>query len=102
MLEEERTFLLKGDLAKLPELLKRKQALVDRLEASAEPVDLQTLHDRLTRNHTLLTSAMEGIQKVSTRLDTLKRLRKSLETYDSTGRKNAIPTDHAGKVEKRA
>ncbi len=102
LLDEERQHLLKGDLSKLPELLERKQILVDRLEDASEPVDLQALHDRLTRNHTLLTSAMEGIQRVSTRLDTLKRLRKSLETYDSKGRKNAIPTTHVGQVEKRA
>lgn len=102
LLDEERQHLLQGRLENLPDLLERKQALVDRLEGAAEPLDLQALHDRLTRNHTLLNSAMEGIQRVSNRLDTLKRLRKSLETYDRTGQKNAIPTAHVGKVEKRA
>ncbi|WP_420569087.1 flagellar protein FlgN [Thalassovita sp.] len=102
LLDEERQCLLSGELSKLPALLERKQALVDCLEDADDPVDLRALHDRLARNHTLLTSAMEGIQRVSNRLDTLKRLRKSLETYDSSGRRNAIPTAHAGKVEKRA
>jgi flagellar biosynthesis/type III secretory pathway chaperone len=102
LLEEERQNLLQGELTKLPDLLERKQKLIDRLEEASDSVDLQALHDRLTRNHTLLNSAMEGIQRVSTRLDTLKRLRKSLETYDKSGRKNAFPTAHDGQVEKRA
>lgn len=102
LLDEERRHLLAGELTKLPDLLERKQTLVDQLEEADNPVDLHALQDRLTRNHTLLTSAMEGIQRVSTRLDTLKRLRKSLETYDRVGRKTSIPTAHSGKVEKRA
>lgn len=100
--KEERGYLLRGQLEKLPELLERKSALVAELEATPNPANLSNLHDQLIRNHTLLNSAMEGIQRVSNRLDTLKRLRGSLETYDSTGQKSAICTDEIRQVEKRA
>lgn len=101
LLEEERRLLLKGRLNDLPALLERKRALVDELGTPPRE-DLSGLHDRLTRNHALLNSAMEGIRRVSDRLEMLKQMRGSLETYDSRGHRKSLGTHPSGKVEKRA
>ncbi|WP_319825046.1 hypothetical protein [Thalassovita sp.] len=101
LLEEERHLLLKGRLNDLPALLERKRALIEELGPPAR-ADLSALHDRLTRNHALLNSAMAGIRRVADRLETLQRTRGALETYDSRGHRKSLGTHPAGKVEKRA
>lgn len=101
LLDEERGLLLAGKLDALPDLLERKRALIDGLK-DPEDADLSTLHSKLTRNHALLTSAMEGIRRVADRLETLKRIRMSLETYDSQGQRHSLGTQSSGRMEKRA
>lgn len=101
LLDEERSLLLQGKLDALPDLLERKRTLVGSLGEPAE-ADLTDLHHKLTRNHALLNSAMEGIQRVSERLTTLKRMRLSLETYDSQGHRQSLDTRATGRMEKRA
>lgn len=101
LLDEERALLLKGQLDALPDLLDRKRVLIEGLGENPA-ADLTDLHSKLTRNHALLSSAMEGIRRVSDRLETLKRLRLSLETYDSQGHRQTIGTQHPGRMEKRA
>lgn len=101
LLEEERTLLLKGDLAGLSGLLDRKQSLIEQLQANPEG-DLSAVHDKLTRNHALLGSAMEGIRQVSERLEALKRTRLSLATYDRQGHRQTIDTTTSKRFEKRA
>ena len=102
VLEEERNLLLQGQLDKLPEFLEQKRNLVEQLGDRIEAAELGPIADQIRRNHTLLNSAMEGIRRVSTRLDSLKKLRQSLETYDHTGQKTSISIAETGQVEKRA
>ncbi|MEZ5673954.1 MAG: flagellar biosynthesis protein FlgN [Thalassovita sp.] len=101
LLDEERALLLNGKLDKLPELLDRKRTLVERLD-SPPRTDLSDLHAKLTRNHALLSSAMDGIRRVSERLETLKQIHRSLETYDSQGHRRSIGSPHTGRMERRA
>ncbi|MBT26113.1 MAG: flagellar biosynthesis protein FlgN, partial [Rhodobacteraceae bacterium] len=101
LLDEERSLLLQGKLDALPDLLERKRDLVEGLGEPGE-ADLTDLHSKLTRNHALLNSAMEGIQRVSERLATLKRMRLSLETYDSQGHRQSLDTRAVSRMEKRA
>ncbi len=101
LLDEERTLLLSGDLESLPQLLDRKQDLIENLGDTIGP-ELTEIHSKLTRNHALLNSAMEGIQRVSDRLAALKQMRQSLETYDSQGHRQSIGTLQKGRMEKRA
>lgn len=101
LLEEERALLLKGQLDALPELLDRKRDIVANLEKDPA-LNLSALHGRLTRNHALLSNAMEGIRRVSERLETLKHMQQSLDTYDSQGHRKTIDTHPGRRMEKRA
>lgn len=101
LLDEERELLLAGDLNALPDLLKRKQGLIEDLGDPVE-ADLTDLHGKLTRNHALLSSAMDGIRKVSDRLGELRKIRQSLETYDKQGQRQFLGSQATGRMEKRA
>ncbi len=101
LLEEERKLLLQGQLNSLPDLLERKRVLVEELRDSP-PEDLSALHALMARNHVLLGSAMAGIRRVTDRLDALRRMRLSLETYDSKGHRQSLGTSPTGTMEKRA
>lgn len=101
LLDDERALLLKGKLDALPALLERKRKLIEGLEMPPQ-TDLSDLQSKLTRNHALLSSAMEGIQRVSDRLETLKQMRQSLETYDRQGHRRSITAIQPGRMERRA
>lgn len=104
LLEKERAALLLGDLEKITVLLSEKEVLFDRLtlidDATAD--DLTQLQGKAMRNQALLDNAQMGIRAVATRMANLRRLRRSLETYDETGRKTTITTRMDNQVEKRA
>lgn len=101
LLDDERALLLKGKLDALPAILDQKRKLIEGLETSPH-TDLSDLQSKLTRNHALLSSAMEGIQRVSNRLETLKQMRQSLETYDRQGHRRSITAIKPGRMERRA
>tara|TARA_R110002072_G_scaffold46991_5_gene130032 strand:- start:1460 stop:1819 length:360 start_codon:yes stop_codon:yes gene_type:complete len=104
LLEAERAALLKGDLEKLADMLPRKEELIDALNAviHTDFQALQTLDSKVRRNQLLLDGALEGIRNVAQRLAALRRLRGSLETYGSDGKKSNIDVDMDHSVEKRA
>lgn len=104
LIEEERAALLSGTLEKLADILARKEALIEALKR-AEPQDrseLEALQARVTRNQELFDQALHGIRNVSNRLGALRRLRRTLETYDELGRKTAIADPAASRLERRA
>lgn len=104
VLEDERSALLTGDLEKVGRLFDRKEALIDEL-SELEKFEAQTLHAlqrKMKRNQDLLDSALEGIRAVAGRLAALRRVRSTLDTYDSNGAKRSIEMDNDGAVEKRA
>jgi len=45
---------------------------------------------------------MDGIRAVTGRINTLRRVRKSLDTYDARGQRNTVSHTAASSVEKRA
>jgi hypothetical protein len=104
LLEEERTALLGGDLKKLAEMLPRKVALIDALNEviHTDLPTLESLDSKVKRNQLLLDGALSGIRNVATRLATLRRMRGSLETYGSDGKKHNIDVETDHSVEKRA
>ena len=104
LLDAERSALLSGKLEELAGMLEDKEALVAALNA-AEHSDLdalQRLDAKVKRNQLLLDGALEGIRSVARRMAALRRIRGSLETYDSHGKKRNIELDAARAVEKRA
>ena len=104
LLDSERLALLDGDLERISGLLEKKEALIDTLNAlepKARP-ELQELQDKVVRNQALLDGALQGIRKVAARMAAYRKIRRSLETYDETGRKKIISGTIDHKVEKRA
>lgn len=104
LLELERSALLSGELDKIPGFLEEKESLVDGLNA-IEPsgkVGLQDLQTKVERNQALLDGALQGIRKVASRMAAFRRIRRSLETYDESGRKKTIQGEVEHRVEKRA
>lgn len=104
VLDAEREALLTGNLEKIGRLLEQKEALIEELsvleELEAKP--LQDLTGKLKRNQDLLDHALQGIRSVANRLAALRRVRSTLDTYDSNGAKRSINLSEDGSVEKRA
>lgn len=104
LLDAERAALLQGNLDDLVRLSTRKAALIDalnRMEFDTR-APLEHLYDKVARNQVLLDSALDGIRSVARRLAAIRRVRQSLDTYDSTGRKQTVDLGSIGSVEKRA
>ena len=104
LLDEERKALLDGDLEAIGALLTRKEALIDALSAIGPDAGqgVASLQGKVMRNQALLDGALQGIRTVAARLSDLRRIRRSLETYDSRGRKSSISDVIDHQVEKRA
>ncbi|MEX1234570.1 MAG: flagellar protein FlgN [Roseovarius sp.] len=104
LLDEERRALLKGNLEAIGTLLARKEALIDQLNAldpdGTKRID--QLQGKVMRNQALLDGALQGIRTVAGRLTALRRIRRTLETYDRSGRKSAISDVIEHELEKRA
>lgn len=104
LLEEERAALLNGDFERLIGMLDDKAALIDQIDAADELTeeDLVAVRALLERNQALLDSALAGIRGVAGRIGALHRMRRSLDTYDESGRRTTIEgtIDHV--IEKRA
>ena len=104
LLEAERRALLSGDLEQLTRMFEDKKALVEALN-EAEHRDLEALRSldgKLRRNQALLDGALEGIRSVARRMAALRRIRGSLDTYGSDGKRRSISVEPDPSVEKRA
>ena len=104
LLESERTVLLKGEIDEIPTIAEQKEALIDALNAikTNETCDLEQLQRKVSRNQILLDGALHGIRNVAMRLAALRKIRRSLETYDASGNKQSIPGEIFHRMEKRA
>jgi hypothetical protein len=104
LLEDERAALLKGDLEGVGRLFARKEALIEELSQleAYEAESLGQLQGKMKRNRDLLDSALEGIRAVASRLAALRRVKSTLDTYDSNGAKRSIEVGKDSAVEKRA
>lgn len=104
VLETERSALLAGDLDAIGRLVERKEMLIEKLSLleATESAKLEKLSGKIKRNQELLDQALEGIRTVASRLAELRRIKSSLDTYDSNGAKRTIEIAAEGSVEKRA
>lgn len=104
LLEAERTALLKGDIDQIGRLMEQKESLIDALnqQEAVDRSELENLNTKVERNQELLHSALDGIRTVARRLATMRRIRKTLDTYDAQGRKNSIVLNQESSVERRA
>ena len=104
LLELERQALLTGNLEKIGRLIDRKESLIDELSVieAVDASELAELNDKVKRNQGLLDHALQGIRSVSSRLAAMRRVKRTLDTYDSSGSKQSIILTKDGSVEKRA
>jgi hypothetical protein len=104
LLEQERAFLLAGDLKGLGTLLPAKEKLVEMLlkDAGDDRSQILPLAGKLERNQLLLDGALDGIRSVAARLAALRQVRTALDTYDARGRKQRVEFAQTSSVEKRA
>ncbi|MEL7255063.1 MAG: flagellar protein FlgN [Pseudomonadota bacterium] len=103
-LEREKAALLTGDLDAIAPLMDEKSDLIAQLNAMGATEDdaLSTLKDKAERNQVLLSGALDGIRRVSDRMQTMQQLRHSFDTYDQTGKRQTIEGEVVRHVEKRA
>ncbi|MDC0660153.1 flagellar biosynthesis protein FlgN [Leisingera sp. SS27] len=104
LLDQERTALMAGDLAKLEGLLAKKEKTIGKLNSvtELEREALEQVQTKLSRNQDLLDSAMNGIRSVAARMAELRRIRKGLDVYDQSGRRTRFGIRSGAKLEKRA
>ena len=104
LLEKEREVLLEGRLEAMADIAREKENLIDSLNALVpDPKhNISELQTKVVRNQVLLDGAMQGIRNVATRLAALRKFRRTLETYDASGRKQTIEGEIDHQVEKRA
>ena len=104
LLDAERAALLAGKLDDVGRLFDRKARLMDALSEAEmnTAIDPGQLRDKIVRNQELLESASQGIRSVARRLAAIRRVRESLETYDSRGRRTSVDVKPGTTLEKRA
>ncbi|MGB7243783.1 MAG: flagellar biosynthesis protein FlgN [Sulfitobacter sp.] len=104
LLDAERGALLIGDIDQIQRLVAQKSDLVAQLAADSGPGDnnLGNLRKKLSRNHTLLLRAQQGIRSVTEKIAVLQRVRSSLETYDQSGELRSVKMINTGAVERRS
>ena len=104
LLDAERVALLEGDLEKVTDLLPPKEVLIGEMNGAsqADLAAMQVLDRKVKRNQLLLNGALDGIRTVADRMQALRRVRNSLETYGADGKKRAISVQTRSSVEKRA
>lgn len=104
LLDAERKALLAGKLDDVSRLHTRKERLIGTLSERApiEGTKFEGVSDKVKRNQILLNSALNGIRSVTQRLNAIRQVRQSLETYDSNGRKLTVDIRTGGALEKRS
>lgn len=103
ILDQERQALVRGELTQIEDLLSRKEAVIAQLNEfeDLEQATLSKVHSKVSRNQELLNSAMQGIRSVASRMAELRRVKKGLDVYDSSGRKARYGTTMGQRLEKR-
>jgi len=104
LLDAERTALLAGKLDDVSRLHANKERLIGSLTECAvtDGTRFESVSDKVKRNQILLNSALNGIRSVSQRMNAIRQVRQSLETYDSFGRKLTVDVRTGGTLEKRS
>ncbi len=101
LLDRERAALLAGDFDTLSRLIDEKEHLLGTL-SDASPDGLDSLQTKAARNQELLNSALDGIRAVANRLEALREVRGTLNTYDRSGKRQSIEGLARPRIERRA
>ncbi|MEJ6768645.1 MAG: flagellar biosynthesis protein FlgN [Paracoccaceae bacterium] len=104
MLVAERALLITGDFKALERLEADKEKVIAAIRPMSER-DLQELsHLRglAEHNQQLFKQALKGIQDVADRLESIRKIGETIDTYDQTGRRISVETQQSKALEKRA
>jgi len=86
LLDHERRMILSGKIDGLLKLAPEKERLLTRLPAAVpDPVTLERLRAKVTRNQHLLTAAAHGIKAARHRLEAVQAREVNLRTYQRDG-----------------
>jgi flagellar biosynthesis/type III secretory pathway chaperone len=103
LIAAERDALLSGDFDRISAFVEEKQSLSTVLQQSSVSADkIAPIRDGLRRNQELYDHTLAGIRNVAARLGEMNRARKSMNTYDSQGRKHCIEAPEIKRLERRA
>lgn len=102
-LNREAALIRKADFTAMTGETERREMLMQRLgQAGTPPGDaLETLRDHAQRNQALMSAALKGVRAARRRIEMLRSVQNSLNTYDNLGKRWDIVTDTAS-VERRA
>jgi flagellar biosynthesis/type III secretory pathway chaperone len=101
LLDEERAALLSGNLAALPTIVVRKEALSSGLAIAAPSPAARRLRRKAERNAELLAAAGKAIRGVIRRMAEIRSANGPLKTYGCDGTQQTFGSA-AGSFEKRA
>jgi len=103
LLDAERNSILQGELVGIPRLIKRKEALLERMSATADDSDtLLRIREKAGRNTALLEAALKGVRNAINRLEILRAGRRTLNTYDKSGQRLSLGGSANSALEKKA
>lgn len=104
ILTEERACLLAGTLDEIGPLMETKAALIAALGTArpGDPKALGLLHSRMIRNQALFDQTLAGIRNAAERFTAMRQMRRSMDVYDSGGRRATIDQPVTQQVERRA
>lgn len=96
----ERDVIRNGEFSALPELVARKEALLEALKGTPAR-RLLAAQEMALENQRLLDAALKGVRAVQTRLAAIRQASKSYTSYDRLGRAQTISPE-GGSVVRRA
>jgi len=100
ILRLEKDVIRNAEFAALPDLVARKEAVMDELKGTPARL-LMTAREMALENQRLLDAALKGVQSVRKRLAEIRQASKSYTSYDSSGKARTISPE-GGSVERRA
>jgi hypothetical protein len=95
VLETERNLLRNGAFDGLPQLALRKEQLIERIADHPDAATVALLERVMSKaqaNLALFVAAQNGLRTAQERLDQIRNLASTLQTYDNTGRTRAFST----------
>ena len=99
VLVAERALLVSGDFKALERLEVDKEKVIAAIRPMSEKdlQELRHLRGLAEHNQQLFKQALKGIQDVSDRLESIRKVGETIDTYDHTGRRVSVETQQSKK-----
>ena len=102
LLDDERRAVMAADFGALPEIVRRKEAVLAELDWVRAPVErVRQLKAAAERNGALLTASAKGLRSVIRRMSEIRSANGPLRTYGQDGRQQTFGAT-PGKFERKA